>query len=190
MNRLWWSRKKTYAIELYFDEDASAKVRQLWEQVGAIAPSMAERVHSQPHLSLAVLPQADLQVLPKVLDSIAQTESCFEVQFSSVGLFSAGGGVVFLAPVVTSQLLRLHQRVHQHLQEIGVEAVAYYQPQAWVPHCTLARELSPPEVLQAIEVTRNNQPFFKAKISALGLVEAPPVRQISYTPFRSESKVV
>ncbi len=178
--------QQTYAIELYFDEQASAKVRQLWAQVGAIASSMAERVHSRPHLSLAVLPHADLQVLPGILDSIAQRESPFEIQFSSVGLFSAGGGVIFLAPVVTTQLLGLHRRVHQHLEEIGVEAVAYYRPEAWVPHCTLARELSPPEVLRAIEVVSKNHPFFKAKISALGLVEAPPVRQICCAPFRSE----
>lgn len=178
--------QQTYAIELYFDEQASAKVRQLWAQVGAIASSMAERVHSQPHLSLAVLPNADLQVLPKILDAIAQSESSFEIQFSSVGLFSAEGGVVFLAPVVTTQLLKLHQRVHQHLEEIGADAVAYYRPEAWVPHCTLARELSPPEVLEAIEVVRQNNPFFKARVCALGLVEAPPVRQICCVPFRAE----
>lgn len=175
--------QQTYAIELYFDDVASKKVQQLWVQVGAIASSMAERVHSKPHLSLAVLPNADLQILPRVLADIAHRESSFELQFSSLGLFSAGGGVVFLAPVVTTQLLELHRTVHRRLHEIGSDAIAYYRPEAWVPHCTLARELSPSGVLQAIEAVRNSNPFFKANVCALGLVEAPPVRQICCFPF-------
>ncbi|OAB57686.1 hypothetical protein AY600_07100 [Phormidium willei BDU 130791] len=179
--------QQTYAIELYFDEVASQKVRQLWSQVGAIASSMAKRVHSQPHLSLAVLPNADLQLLPSVLAEVAAHHSSFEIQFSSLGLFSTGGGVVFLAPVVTTQLLELHQTVHRQLHKIGSDAVAYYRPEAWVPHCTLARELSPPEVLRAVEVVRNSNPFFKANVCALGLVEAPPVRQICCCPLLSDS---
>lgn len=175
--------QQTYAIELYFDEVASQKVQQLWAQVGAITSSTAKRVHSHPHLSLAVLPDADLQLLPRVLADIAQHQSPLEIQFSSLGLFSSGGGVVFLAPVVTTQLLELHKTVHRQLHKIGSDAVAYYRPGAWVPHCTLARELSPPEVLRAIEVVRDSNPFFKANICALGLVEAPPMRQICCFPF-------
>lgn len=190
------SSLKTYSIELYFDPTAAEVIRRLWDKVRAIAPSMASQLHARPHISLAVLPQgnsteksnADLERLPPILAGLSAVESCFEIQFSSVGLFPTGNSVVFLAPVVTETLLSLHHRFHQALAAAQIEVVPYYRPQVWVPHCTIARQLEPRDLLAAVETVCRQDTFLKAQICEIGLVEASPVRQICTFPLEGAGK--
>lgn len=183
---------KTYSIELYFDPTAVDKIRQLWDRARAIAPSMAPQLHAQPHISLAVISgrpgdRDRLARLPDLLSRLAGRESHFPVQFSSIGVFPTQESVVFLAPVISDTLLRLHQHCHEALRTADLESSPYYRPGSWVPHCTIARQLDPAEVLPVIDVVRNSETFLTADICEIGLVEAPPVRRVGVFPLQANS---
>jgi len=48
--------------------------------------------------------------------------------------------VVFLAPVVTAELLEIHRSFHEGLEARYILSDSYYLPERWVPHCTISQE--------------------------------------------------
>jgi hypothetical protein len=72
--------------------------------------------------------------------------------FGSVGIFLGERSVLFLAPVVTEPLLALHRRVDEHIQGLALPMFELYRPGRWVPHCTLAMDLAPPELEVALRI--------------------------------------
>ena len=168
-----------YAIELNLDPDSARKVMGLWEALAraGIDSTMLD-VGAYPHISLAVFDELDPDILADELSTFARGEQPLAVRFSSVGTFPTQEGVVFLAPVVTAELLGLHSRFHQLLSSAGLEPLAYYRPGSWVPHCTAAIDLSPDKVPAAVELCWNEGFFGESLLVELGLIEFRPVREI------------
>lgn len=134
-----------YAIELFFDEQADTAVRRLWHRLAASGlPSLETLGHGRhrPHVSLTVLETAPP---PAVVD----VRRLPALRFSTLGTFDGGGGVLFLAPVVTAPLLAVHARLDDVLREQGIVRWPHYLPGSWVPHCTLAMNLTPAELSAA-----------------------------------------
>ncbi|MGC9503382.1 2'-5' RNA ligase family protein [Baaleninema sp.] len=174
---------KTYSVELYFDENSSNRIRQLWEKVRSIASGSPARFHSRPHISLAVLADGNASELATLVSTISRQESSLELQFSSVGVFPTDEGIIFLAPVVTQSLLQLHQQFHQQLKAIDAVSIEYYQPHRWVPHCTIAQHLKPDEIAKALEIVRSSDLFDNVTLCEIGLVEAFPVQTVCSIPL-------
>jgi hypothetical protein len=76
-------------------------------------------------------------------------------------------------------LLARHRTFHEQLTAAGLSAHPYYQPDHWMPHCTVGFHLPAPAVGQAVALCRHyahfGQPFL---ISSIRLIEfqqvAPP----------------
>ncbi|PPT05192.1 hypothetical protein CKA32_006397 [Geitlerinema sp. FC II] len=178
--------QKTYSVELYFDETSSERIRRLWAQVRSLASGTPSRFHSRPHVSLAVLEAGNVSELSTLVSTVAMREASFELQFSAVGVFPTNAGVVFLAPVVTEPLLKLHRRFHQQLENVGATSIEYYKPDRWVPHCTIAQHLKPHEIVNAIDIVRSSDLFDKVTVCEVGLVEASPVRLVCSLPLNRQ----
>jgi hypothetical protein len=135
---------------MYFDEQADAAVRKLWQLLAdAGLPSLATRTHRRhrPHVSLLVaesLAGADLVPLQSVLMARHPT-----LHLYVLGTFPGREGGLFLGVPVTAQLLEFHSGVHAALADQPVEHWPHYLPGNWVPHCTLAEGLHPAEAARA-----------------------------------------
>ena len=126
-----------YAIELNLSPASSARVVGLWEDLAraSISSSMLD-LGAQPHISLTVVDELDPALLRADLSRFAERTPLLSVDLASAGTFPTAEGVLFLAPVVTPELLEIHRGFHRLLSDRGVESVAYYRPGNWVPHCT------------------------------------------------------
>lgn len=71
---------------------------------------------------------------------------------------------------ISLKLVEVHQAFHRQLAEIGVRSKGYYEPGVWVPHCTVATDLTPDKISKAIDVCRNSTAFGPIQLSAIGLV--------------------
>ncbi|MBI5091639.1 MAG: 2'-5' RNA ligase family protein, partial [Candidatus Hydrogenedentes bacterium] len=125
-----------YAVELFINEHEAMKLR---ETISAIGSVMAD-IGATPHVSLAVFDDVDVNSLVSVVADFVMRTPKIVLQFSSVGMFPGRENVLFLAPVVTRDLLVIHAGLHQDLAELGLFADANYRPGKWVPHCTLSME--------------------------------------------------
>lgn len=160
-----------HAIEMFFDEDADAEVRALWGQLAAAGlPSLATRTHCQhrPHVSLTVTESLDQADLAPVRSALAGHLPA--VLLDVLGTFPGTEGALFLATVVTQDLLTLHTQVHDALADQPVMHWPYYLPGRWVPHCTLAQGLSGDEIAEAFRLLHGYQPI-GAQLTSAGIID-------------------
>ncbi len=170
-----------YAVELYFDPDSDLAVRRIWSGIAdAFGLSTMLTNGGRPHVSLAVYSdelddRSFIQELPAFSKSLAP----LEVQLGSVGTFPTEEGVVFLAPVVTSELLAVHGRFHIAFSRFGGCASAHYLPRNWVPHVTVATDLTGAEIGQVGKHCWEHFRPIRGWFQEIGLVEFRPVRELA-----------
>jgi 2'-5' RNA ligase len=166
---LWHGVQVAHAVEMYFDDQADAAVRKVWQLLAdAGLPSLATWTHRRhrPHASLAVaesLAGADLAPLRSVLRAPQPT-----LQLYVLGTFPGYEGVLFLGVAVTADLLAFHREVHAALGGQAVQHWPHYLPGNWVPHCTLAEGLDKATAAHAFGLLYGYEPI-TATVSAVGI---------------------
>jgi len=149
-------------VVLWPDPATSATVRQIWDELAARdLPSLATHTHRrhQPHCSLTVA-----EDLP-VDDALAAVGSVparpLRLHIESVGVFP-NMGTLFLAPVVTEELLEEQRRVHSRVAPHAGQPWPYFEPGAWTPHITLAWSLTADELAVAVPLALAHLPIIGA----------------------------
>lgn len=160
-----------YAVELFLEDPPADAIRKLF----SLTDSLMSRIDASPHVSLAVFDSVDIRKLIDVVALFAEDTPRFNIRFSSIGIFPGTENVVFLAPVITIELLALHQRFHDRLNAAGLASNAHYLPGAWVPHCTITMEEQLPRTLETIKVIHQEITLKEYAVSSIHVVEFRPV---------------
>jgi 2'-5' RNA ligase len=167
-----------FAVELLFDRATETAVRKVWEVVRAVTGgSLLQDVAARPHVSLAVYDVGadgpDRSSLEGAFGGFRLP--AFDVALASVGAFPGEEGVVFLAPVVTPELLDVQQAWHA----AAPGSSAYYRPGSWVPHATVGILLPDVVLKEAVAVARPALPI-RGRFEGVALIEFTDER----TPIR------
>lgn len=174
-----------YSVELYFDPETEKRIKRLWAVLSERGiPALDSSIYSRPHISLAVFDEVAPEQLADVLFDIARNTPPIEVGLSSVASFPGRGGVLFLAPTASKELLRLHDELHIRLRTADLKSDSYYLPGQWVPHCTIATNLTNPVLKAAFEVARQSDVFGQGRLTSIGLVRFPPVQERAVYPLQ------
>ncbi len=173
-----------FAIELLFDPQTDRSVRRLGLQLEKRKiPTILKAAGTSPHVTLAVFEQFNsARVIPR-LARLARRFNPIPFELSSLGNFPGKERALFLAPVVTPVLLKLHGLLHLSLKGLAKGALAYYLPGRWVPHCTLGMGLTQKELNQAFDFLQKTPYAQKGCYSRLALAEYHPVKEIYSVPF-------
>ena len=91
-----------------------------------------------PHLTLASLTSYDLDAVRAALSALPPAEP-FVSRVGGLGIFPRSR--VWLAPAVTSSLLREQERVVDAVLATGADVHPHYRSGTWLPHLTLAPRL-------------------------------------------------
>ena len=91
-----------------------------------------------PLFSYHVAVDYDLTMLSLVLKRLAKNQSPFKVTTAGLGLFSGPQPVLYLALTRTPALSAFHQLVWPEVDPTASGSIAYYHPNQWMPHITLA----------------------------------------------------
>jgi 2'-5' RNA ligase len=163
-----------YAVTLRLDAAATASVIAMWNDLRARGLSdEAASLGYPPHMTLAVFPDgADLARILAAVDDHAGEMRALTISLASIGLFPGKPAVLFLAPVVTRRLLAVHSELLTSLPDEVIEP--YYQPDRWVPHVTLAGDLSSSTAALAVSDTWLLP--IAAVLDTLDVVQFRPVR--------------
>jgi len=100
--------------------------------------------------------------------------SSMPVELASIGIFPGETSVLFLAPVVRERLLAAQRHWHQ---VAGHQAACtpHYQPQAWVPHVTLAMHLTGANAAAAVKLLAPKWRPVRGRLASAAVICFPPV---------------
>ncbi len=128
-----------HIIHFNFDKKTSHIVRDFWEKVGL------EKDYP-PHISLAVYTdsnEAHRDCLIEHVAAFSKSLTAFDFTFVGIGVFpTVTTQALYLTPRVTQDLLYYHKNLHILLSQEKTKCLDFYLPEKWVPHCTLADNIS------------------------------------------------
>lgn len=178
----------TLALLLTFDPESEQKLVQLQDQIKEHwSDAKDEFSESRPHISLDVRPHITLggfegaapDGFVERLRSFAAQQKPLKIQLASLGTFAGDEGVLFLAPVVTDELLKFHSLVHAHLLSSVSEQIPYYLPDAWVPHVTIAVQAADEFFPHLLQLCREAGVFREIWATHLSLLDYPPLSSLA-----------
>ena len=144
---------KKYAVELIFDEESQMKLNKIRELL------VANGVHDEAvpinHISIADFETDDLEGLKEKVKEFASSIKKFKLNLATVGTFMTNENVIFLAPVMTDELMNFHKMFLDSMKDFNGKANEYYNHNKWVPHCTIAIRLSDEELIKGFEILKN-----------------------------------
>jgi 2'-5' RNA ligase len=138
----------------------------------------------RPHLSLSGVTCLDVPAASAALAKFARRTPPLSLELEAIGAFPGPGGVVYLAPAPSLELLQLHQAFYQSVLSDGqggwcCNVNHYYLPGRWMPHITLAMDLPPEAVPPAVAVCRAQVALFQpARLTHLSLISWPPFETV------------
>ncbi len=175
-----------HGVAVLFDADSEQRILRAAD---AVQEGVGLReMGAMPHISLGVFRSgADVETLASCVEILAGDTAQFELRLSAVGAFPGDDGVIFLTPTPTSDLLDLHSRFHAMVGKHALLTDPVYQPDQWVPHCTIAQAVPEDRVPEAIEQLRNADAFGPVTVVSINLTEFLPVRELVAHPVIGEA---
>lgn len=161
-----------YLIEAYFDPEADARVRRLWDVLKERGISDSNlRNDSTPHLTLLTVPDLDPEAAKAALALVARRPA-FPLPLRGLALFPGERATLYLPVTPTPDLLDLQRAC------VGAARAAGADPQPdrpWTPHVSLARRLPPVALPGAVGVLHNQDQTIDARVVRLGLLRDRPI---------------
>jgi len=168
-----------YAVEMYFDVEGDKRIRYLWRILYEKNLSSYMYVSgSRPHISLSVLNSINVSEFSQKLQKFTEEINPFEINFGSIGVFPGEEPVLFLAPTVTEELLKIHNEFNNTFSYFKNEMWNYYLPGKWIPHCTLATDFGKKDLPMAMKYILDNFEPMNVVIEEIGIVKFRPIKDL------------
>src|SRR6516164_4256778 len=166
-----------YAIVMHIEEKTAPRIAMLWDILaekdadGQVKFSDEQlRFNYRPHVTLAVVDDAaDPDVLVETLKPIVAGWKPLPISFDSIAVLPRKPVAPMLArPNVTAEILKLHKDVFDALPPNSTSE--YHRPRAWQPHVTLARDIAPGKLGEALTAVLERWSAFETTLDQLALV--------------------
>lgn len=167
-----------HALVVFFDDEADAKVRELWRRIGST-------FEYPPHLTFAIAGAIGPKVRAELREDLSRLWLP-DLYLHTLGVFSTTENVLQLGAVVDGELLAVHSAIHDVLAGRVKDPYAYYLPGNWVPHCTLAHGMDDEALVKAFAAV-HPVGTIRAKVREMSIVDTQtgvidPLRKASTAP--------
>lgn len=126
------------AIVATVPEPHATQVEELWlaleERFGVHSHLTTEFPHFSMHMASAY-PNEELE---EKLRAFAATHPPLRVRTAGLGMFTKTKQVLYVPLVRNPRLNDFHRELWKTVSGLGDEVAAYYRPERWLPHITLA----------------------------------------------------
>jgi 2'-5' RNA ligase len=124
-----------YAVTLTLHQSFAEPLAAMSRMISALAGSANDRVPAfMPHLTLAVCPDKIAENdLRTVIERVSEGWDALDITLVGFGVFTGSPSFLWLAPVVTKEMLDRHAELQAALSQCHL----LYRPGSWVPHVTL-----------------------------------------------------
>lgn len=167
-----------YLISIYFDEKTDKQIRKLMKLVAEkTGNSFMLDNHVPPHITVAAIETRDESAAIAALDRCVEQLRQGKLRFISVGAFFPQ--VIYLEPVLNEYLHELACAVNGAVKGLPETIVSpYYQPFSWLPHITLAKQLSEEQMLLTFETLQKRFTSFEGTVTKMGMARTNPHRDL------------
>lgn len=163
------------AAVLELDAAAAVRVDRLSRRLERELGLATERQRGAPvHLSLAVYQALDVELATGAMERFVARVAAMPIELVSIGIFPGETNVLFLAPVVRERLLAAQRHWHQVASHQSA-CMPHYQPQAWMPHVTLAMHLTEASTAAAVKLLAPKWRPIHGKLASAAVICFPPV---------------
>ena len=177
----------TYAIEMYFDKETEEKIMSLAKKVADAGLSTKYlEWKTRPHITLAVFNDVGEDRCTELLERFAKAHKAIPAFWESVGMFNETK-TIFLSPIMTRSIYDLHSELYALINEFDSTGWEWYQPDVWVPHCTVALTSEDEEKIfyQASNLILREFKKLEGLYSSFGLVKITfPVEELVTFDFQ------
>ena len=125
-----------FDVALYFDTESTKRIKSF------TANFTNDKINfhaDRPHITLGIL-NSDENFVRQRVEAISTSDFSISVTFPTFGFFPGPNQSVALFATPTESLLKLHRKVVLEANSLTVSK--YYQPNSWMPHCTLISDTS------------------------------------------------
>ncbi len=166
-------------LEVLLDEHSTRQVRRLWQRIQQAGfPSPLGVEEYVPHLTLAVSDAQHVPLAPltAALTSHAAALPVPQLTLSFLGRFTIPEHVVFLGVTPSHALLQFHQQLFTTFCQWVPLVRDLYTPGRWVPHITLAYDLTPEQAAGILALDWDRVLPLQAYGITLALLHVEPER--------------
>ena len=173
-----------YHISLYFDEKTNGIIRQHMKQVAS--KSGNDYIFTRnipPHITISAFSTDRTEV---VIDGLAKRFS--EINIGNVTWVGVGTflpHVIYITPILGNYLDSLSKMVDNELsmladahRDANINISPTYRPFSWMPHTTIAKNLSKEEMKVAFEVMAGRFGVFTGEVVQIGIAKTNPYENI------------
>jgi len=162
-----------FAVTLLFDAATAAAIAARWELLAAagVSRSMLDLGY-RPHVSLVVQDGPIDAGAAVALDRVFAQVDRMAVTLTGVTTFGPCSGVFYAALAPSPELMGLHART---VSAMGDGCHLHYEIGRWTPHCTLATDMSDPEMERASAILGDDWQPLQGFFETAELVEFVPV---------------
>lgn len=167
-----------YLLSIYFDKQTEKRLQALIHRVAKVTGNSYMLDHQvPPHITVAAVETKHEDVLIARMEELVKKFEAGEIKWVSVGTFSTQ--VLYVQPVLNGYLHHLSVCLSQELEQIEETICSpYYQPFSWLPHCTIAKQLSKEQMIQAFQVLQDYFVPMDGHVVRIGIAKTNPHRDI------------
>lgn len=167
-----------YLISVYFDKKTQNRIQSYINDVASACGNMF-MIDNQvpPHITISALETLQESCIAEVLDRTISNIKRDKISWVTVGAFPT---VIFIQPVLNEYLHNLSSTIYESIENLPDTKVSkYYKPFHWLPHATIAKQLSEEEMKVAFEVLQKSFGMFEGEIVRMELAKKNPYRVIA-----------
>lgn len=179
-----------YLLSIYFDESTEKRLQNLIHRVAKeTGNSFMLDNQVPPHITVAAVETKHEDMVIARMEELVKTLEAGEIKLVSIGTFSKQ--VIYVQPVLNAYLHQLSVLLSQELGQIEETICSpYYQPFRWLPHCTIAKQLSTEQMLQAFQILQNHFTPMDGRVVRIGIARTNPHRDIKVWELGEDGKKI
>ncbi len=173
-----------YHVSLYFDEKTDGIIRQHMKQVANKSGNDYVIIREiPPHITISAFSTESPEIVINAFAKKFKEISKGSVTWVGVGSFLPN--VIYIAPVIGKYLDSLSKIVDNELnmlayahKDANINISPTYRPFQWMPHTTIAKNLSNEEMKVAFEVMQGRFGVFTGEVVKIGIAKTNPYENI------------
>ena len=174
-------QKPQFDVILRFDRQTEEHFDALIERLAQVTGNTTRLCNGQPpHVSMGIFDIVDKSDPVQVMEDVLRSLHPFTMTFDALGAFMPGTLVAL--PVMTDEMIGMNRAIHAVADQVFVPSRQYVYG-TWVPHLTLAAELTHAELVQVFDAAGMDWKPVSARIVSISLVHHFPYTEELVVPL-------